>query len=1508
MPLNSGLVVVAALVMLPAATARGQATTDGSVGPVVTFDAPSFEVPASTGTQRGSNLFHSFDSFRISQDGSATFTALGTDEPILTVIARVTGGEPSRMDGPLRSTIGEQHFFFLNPSGVLFGAGARIELGGSFLTGSAHSVDFADGSSFDTSGLESTPPSAAPISSLSFTTCCPAPVEIQGRLGVGPSRSLVVAGGDVTISGGGGEFGAELSAPEGDLWLLSARSTGRLYLGDEPSVEGFADFGSITIRSESVLTSTRLPVLEFNGTSGILESIANFDLANVSAAELGYFGRATSQQGELLAGTYPLPDGTPVDVYFNVFPQTEGSGSIWIRGGDLTLVDSEIRAVNAGGFAGGIDVTLSRDLRLQREASSRDVGLFTGGIPFAGTLAYRVAIGGAPARTFFFPIASGFGGDGPAGTIRVSARSASLEGGAAISSVSFGRGAGGVIDLSLSGDLSISGLSPEGVVRGLFSNAQGTGRAGDITVSAGDVRLDDGGAIIAQTTGDAPGGDITLDVGTLEILGTGQIDTSTSAQRFDLLSDADLRGRTTSGAGGRIDVAAREGVSISGRGSVDSFSRISTFSKARSAGVAGSIDVRSPSLVITDGGGIAVTSEGPGDAGNIALHVSELELRDGAAVTASAAQSKGGDVFVMADSLVHVKKSTLSARAPLGHGGNVKIDPRFVVLNDAEIVADAVTGEGGSIDIASRYLFRSADSRIDASSQFGVSGTVVIRSPEVDLSGELAQLPADLLGTDTELDRRCAERGAAGRGSFVLRGYGGTPDTPDRLRSARYSLAEDGASLASRRRGDFESEVVHWRAAAGAAATDRERAGAQLELAQVEESTGAYTAALSALEDAKRWSRSSGTSAEQAALLAVGGRILARRGTAAAGLAELDRAHSLAAGHPSLRAQIALDRAHLLVQLGHAQEAATAYGNAEQLARAEGLEWLAALSRAGGATDPAELDAAGRALGALPPTHETLFALLHVGRKLDTLSRSAAGSVSDDLRLQAGTLFSQAARTATEIGAALAASYAWGYLGGLYEQEGRSDEALELTRRALTEATRAESPASSYLGQWQLGRLESARGRPDAAIRAYEAAHRTLRALRTRAALEGAAHRALGREFPVEPVARGLVDVLLRRAASAEDVAERETLLRRARDRMEDLNAADLQDYFEDECVAAQRHAPADTLPGAAVLYPISLPDRLELVLSLPSGIRSVRVPVAADALAAVARQFVRLLQDPRSEQYRVPAAHLYDWLVRPVEDDLEGADVRVLVVVPSGGVRGLPFAALYDSRRKRLLIQDHAVAVVPGLSLTDPRPIDRGSLELLKAGLTKGVQGYPALPRVAEEVASIGTMFRGPTLLDEGFVAAALSDAIANRAFGAVHLASHAEFGASADDAFVLTYDEKLSVARLAEIVRGTSLREQPLELLALSACQTALGDERAALGIAGLALQAGARSTLATLWSVDDEATARLVAEFYRRLAEPGTSRAAALQGAQLALVESREFAHPTYWSAFLLIGSWL
>ena len=559
----------------------------------------------------------------------------------------------------------------------------------------------------------------------------------------------------------------------------------------------------------------------------------------------------------------------------------------------------------------------------------------------------------------------------------------------------------------------------------------------------------------------------------------------------------------------------------------------------------------------------------------------------------------------------------------------------------------------------------------------------------------------------------------------------------------------------------------------------------------------------------------------------------------------------------------------------------------------------------------------------LAASHEAAYLLINNGLSAKTLrthllstastASSAPAAQIEALTLRAAQRFQTAGTMADTLGDDRAASYAWGYLGGLYEEEQRYQEALQLTRRARSASQRIQAPESLYRWQWQTGRLLEAQGQIDEAIVAYRHAVQTLQSFRQEM-LRGIGNSALTsfRES-VGKVYFGLVDLLLQRSDVLTGRDNGMTHLTEARDTVEIFKAAELQDYFRDECVeAAQAGATRiETMVSStttAVVYPIPLPDRTELLVNLPSGLKRYVVPIDAQTLTQEVRAFRRKLEKRTTRQYLRHAQQLYEWLIRPLEADLGAASIETLVFVPDGPLRTIPMAALYDQDGQQFLINKYALAITPGLTLTDPRPLQRENLHVLVAGLTDAVQGFPSLPYVATEIQELQQIHPGAQLMNQNFQIAGLEQRLRDTPASVLHIASHGQFAGNVDDTFLLTFDEKLTLDRLEQLIGGLRFRDEPLEMITLSACQTAAGDDRAALGLAGVAVKAGARSALASLWYINDQAAAELMIEFYDQLRDPSVSRAAALQRAQLRLLADEDFQHPSFWSPFLMINNWL
>jgi CHAT domain-containing protein len=553
------------------------------------------------------------------------------------------------------------------------------------------------------------------------------------------------------------------------------------------------------------------------------------------------------------------------------------------------------------------------------------------------------------------------------------------------------------------------------------------------------------------------------------------------------------------------------------------------------------------------------------------------------------------------------------------------------------------------------------------------------------------------------------------------------------------------------------------------------------------------------------------------------------------------------------------------------------------------------------------LDHAFDALKDFEPSHDTAMNLIQVGLGYQQL-RASMPAMNAPLLLRAAGVLLKATTVAEQIGDVRTRSYADGYLAHLYETEHRYDEALQLTRRAVFSAQSANAPESLFRWQWQLGRLLAATSKLDEAIASYGHATTTLRPIR----MEVGSSRG-NDSFAEDDSARRLffefADLLLQRASLTADPQVAERYLLSARDAIETYKATELRDYFRDNCVDTLqgRITKLDQLAaGTAVVYPIVFADRLELLVSLPNGLKRLSIPVSSATLTQEVRAFRRTVEKRTTREYLPHAQQLYAWLIRPLEPDLASFQITTLVFIPDGPLRTVPMAALHDG--KQFLIEKFAVATTPGLSLTDPKPIDREKVLLLSSGLSRAVQGFPSLPFVEEEINAIRTLYRGDQLLNAEFSTPRLEQELKDHPYGILHIATHGRFATDTTQSYLLTYNGKLTMNELDHLIGLFRYRKDPLELLTLSACQTGIGDDRAALGLAGVAIKAGARSALATLWFINDEASATLVSEFYRQLRNPKLSKAQALQAAQQKLLTDRVYEHPAYWSPFLLLNNWL
>ncbi len=540
-------------------------------------------------------------------------------------------------------------------------------------------------------------------------------------------------------------------------------------------------------------------------------------------------------------------------------------------------------------------------------------------------------------------------------------------------------------------------------------------------------------------------------------------------------------------------------------------------------------------------------------------------------------------------------------------------------------------------------------------------------------------------------------------------------------------------------------------------------------------------------------------------------------------------------------------------------------------------------------------------LSNLPPSRASVYAKINFVQSLMKLNPTSGD------RKTSAQLLAIAVQQAKAMGDPRAESYAIGYLGELYEQIQQLSESQSLTETALILAQNNNASDIAYRWQWQLGRLLKAQGENHRAIVAYSEAVNTLDSIRGDLVSSNMDIQFSFRDS-VEPVYRQLVGLLL---TSENDRPVSQENLKAARKVIESLQLAELDDFFKEACLVGRATQVDEIDPHAAIIYPIILPKSLEVIISLPN--RSLihnTTKISQDKLEILLSELRRSLRRTSLEEnIQEVSKKIYDILIsKEIESALVANKIKTLAFVLDGSLRNLPMAVLYDGQK--YLMEKYNLAITPGLQLLDPKPLKHQQLEVFIGGISKETQDFNALPNVEREIQQIAAIVPTQTpLLNETFISESIQQQISTTAFRVVHLATHGEFSSDIEKTFILTWNSRLGVKQLGEILQT---REQyskiPIELLVLSACKTAKGDNRAVLGLAGIAVRSGARSTIASLWSVEDRATATLMTNFYQELAVIGTTKADALRKAQISLLKNPEFTHPFYWAPFVLVGDWL
>ncbi|MBE9224930.1 CHAT domain-containing protein [Phormidium sp. LEGE 05292] len=549
----------------------------------------------------------------------------------------------------------------------------------------------------------------------------------------------------------------------------------------------------------------------------------------------------------------------------------------------------------------------------------------------------------------------------------------------------------------------------------------------------------------------------------------------------------------------------------------------------------------------------------------------------------------------------------------------------------------------------------------------------------------------------------------------------------------------------------------------------------------------------------------------------------------------------------------------------------------------------------------------------LPLSRQAINARINLARKLMQLRKEASNQLSLPSNAEVGKMLATAVQQAETLQDQRTLSYAVGNFGRLYEENQQWDFAQQLTKKALLLSQSINATDINFRWQWQLGRIYKQQGNRQEAIAAYNQAVNSLQSIRSDLVAISAEAQFDFRDT-IEPVYRELVDLLL----PVGQVVEQSDL-QRARTLIDSLQLAELDNFFRDACLKTQAVKIDQIDPKAAVISTIilsntntsSINERIEVIAALPGKpLRRYTTVLPSKEIEATITRANDALTIPRlrlsQKNYFIEAKKFYDWLIHPIENDLANSGIQTLVFVLDGSLRNISLAGIYDGQK--YLVQKYSVAIAPGLQLVDAKPLQYHDMRVLTAGLSEARQGFAPLPNVSTELNDIAKEIHTEKLLNQSFTASNFKTKVQSDKFPIIHLATHGKFSSKAADTFILTWDKKINAKDLDTLLRSNQSVTNPIELLVFSACQTAAGDNRATLGLTGIAVRAGARSTLATLWSVDDEATALFMSHFYKELNNNKVTKAEALRRTQQLFLQDSQFSHPYFWSAFVLVGNWL
>jgi filamentous hemagglutinin family protein len=795
------LSIIGLIQQLCCLTVAAEVITDGSMGVMLELGGPDYQISSDLGRVQGNNLFHSFNQFNLYAGESASFSG---DATIANVISRVTGGNYSFIDGVLQSTIPDANLFFINPAGVLFGENASLDVDGSFFASTANALNFSDGATFHADTYSASTLSIAEPASFGFVGNMRSPIVVQGgRLITPPGRTIGLMAGDIQVSGS--ENGL-IGGDSGNVLLSTLVGDGNIALSGEASA----------LESSSA---------ELSGSTILIVNSGELSTGGESGGYIRIDGdHIILDNAKLYANTYGSTAGEGIMLNGREHVEINGSAvqSATVGAGDagsidivtpFLVVDNEsvvLASSYSEGNAGNIRVQADNAL-IQGGSTLYSQAQYTGR---AGDIRFQVSedlnIIGEPTDIFDTRLSTSSYAAGSAGDIRFDVKNLGVSGGLidAASNVQGGSGdvliqsdnftltnsaqiitatstnmqAGNII-ITATEDINISGVAEADVWTGLFAISASDGIAGEVTLSAPSMTINNAW-IDATTSGTGDAGIIHLDIADSLLLDNGNIRVSTmgagnggslmiNTDRMTATGNTHIGAMSTSaGYGGNIKVEARtisllEGGEITNEAyyfapgtrdiTVSASESIHIVGESESkdpnpgsdrvsTGIfsfTGDVTVSAPEILIEQSGAISARTYNDTNAGDLTITTDTLSLYSGAQINASSFGSSGytglgGSVVVNASEKILIDGQSggrysgiLAATRSSGNAGEITItSPIIEIRNEGSInTSTGVFGEGsaGNINLYTDTLYLSSDGGLLSSSVgYGDGGDILV--------------------------------------------------------------------------------------------------------------------------------------------------------------------------------------------------------------------------------------------------------------------------------------------------------------------------------------------------------------------------------------------------------------------------------------------------------------------------------------------------------------------------------------------------------------------------------------------------------------------------------------------------------------------------------------------------------------------------------------------------------------------------------------------------------------